>query len=113
SSLVDVSDHLIRVVQIGSGVKAKQRSPTNQVKMREFLNQRALVLSRRHAIEVRLDRRDSLRVHSFLIDAGTVEIADSLVDRVAARPAGGRLFQNAALNVEIALAQFHEADPLR
>lgn len=53
------------------------------------------------------------RVHGFLVHAGTVEISDFLIDRVAARAAGGSLLQNLMLDVAIVLANLHEAAPPR
>ena len=68
-SLPDVSDHLIRIVQIRRRIKIEQRIRPDQMNAGDLLNQRALVLHRRNPIQFRLERRDPFRVRCLLVHA--------------------------------------------
>src|SRR5271170_1255842 len=81
--------------------------------MCQFFNQRTLVLNRCHPIEFRFDRSKCFFVHRLFVHAGSIEIADALIDTVAARAASRRLFQNAAFDAEVTLVEFSEAPPGR
>ena len=111
--LVDVGDNLVGIVQVGCGIEIKQRIRPDQVQVRDLVHQRALVLHGGDAVELRLQRCNAFCVRRLLIHAGTVEVADSLIDGIAASATGCRLLQNAVLDVEVAFAEFHETYPGR
>ncbi len=113
AALIDIGDNLVGVVQIGPCVETEERGAADQPQVGDFIDQRALVLHCRNAVEFGLEHGDAFRIHGLLVHARTIEIADSLVDSITARASGGSLLQNVVLDIEIALVKFHKADPPR
>ena len=78
----------------------------------DFFDQCGLVLRLSNAIELRFHRGDAFGVDRFLVHTGSVEVADLLVDGIAAGATGFGFFEDAAIDVFVALIEFDKADPL-
>ncbi len=70
------------------------------------------VLDRGDPLQFRLEGIESLGVGGLLVHAGTVVVADLLVDGAAVRASCRCFFEDATQGHEIALVDFREANPL-
>ena len=81
--------------------------------MCDRIDQFLLVLDRGQAVELRFERCETFGVHRFFVHAGAEIIADLLVNGFASTFLRRRLLQNVALNGQVALVDFREANPPR
>ena len=111
SALIDVSDDLIGVVQVGSGIKIKEWVGPVEMDVGNFLDQCRFVLHRSNTIELRFHGGNPLGVDRLFVHAGAVEVANLLVNGIAAGAPGFGFFEDAALDVFVAFVELDEADP--
>ena len=111
STLPDIRNHLVRIVQVGIRIEVEQRIRSHQVQAPDLFNQRPLILDRGNPFQFRLDGRDPLRVHGLLVHARPIQVPDLLIDGIAPRPTRRGFLQNSSLNPQIAFVQFGETLP--
>ena len=111
-ALIDIGDDLLGVVQIGCGKEVEQRISTDHVGVRNGVHEGAFIGNRRDPGQFGLQGIEAFGIGGFFVHAGTVVVADFLLDGSARGAADGRLLQDSAQGHQVALVKFGEADPL-
>ncbi len=103
-ALIHDDDFPIRLFVVRTNVKIEERTYTVHVQSDHFAGQLVLRREPVDGLQQRLDRLDALALDRRLVHAGRIIIADLRVTR---------LFQDAAIDGQIAVGQFVEARPAR
>ena len=94
STLVNIGDDLIGIMQVRRRIEVEQRIRPDQVHAGDGIDQRTFVLCGGDAIQFRLERVETFGIDCLLVHACAVVVANLLVNRAAAWPASGSLLQN-------------------
>ncbi len=115
AALVERRDHLLRIVGILIGAsREKQRARSERrMEIREQRREIMRCLERGDAVEIGLDRIDTVLLGGGFVDACGVEVADLLSNSIALTARRRGLLQNPVQKIQVVFVQFAVDAPRR